>query len=56
MFDTRQMSALINILVQQCNALGLPTLTETEIERSLAVWAKKIEKNEQAESKAVEEE
>lgn len=56
MFDTRQMSALINILVQQCNTLGLPTLTETEIERSLAVWAKKIEKNEQAESKAVEEE
>jgi len=46
-FDTRQMAALIDSLIQDCNALGIPTMTQEEIERSLAVWQKKIEKSEQ---------
>ena len=52
MFDTKQMSTLIDILVQQCNALGIATITQAEIDKSLAVWAKKVEKNEQVDPPA----
>lgn len=40
-FDTKQMSDLISILIQDANALGIPTITQAEIDKSLAVWAKK---------------
>lgn len=40
-FSTQQMSALIDSLIQDCNALGIPTMTQAEIDRSIAVWAKK---------------
>ena len=49
-FDTDQMSALIQNLIQDCNALGIPTMSQEEVNKSLAVWAKKIEKNEQVDS------
>lgn len=45
-FSTQQMAALINSLIQDCNALGIPTISQEEIDRSLAVWQKKIEKRE----------
>lgn len=45
-YTTAQMSELINKLVQECNNLGIPTLTEEEITRSLAYWQKKVEKSE----------
>ena len=45
-FDTAQMSRLIDSLIQDCNALGIPTMTQAEIDRSLAVWAKKVGENE----------
>ena len=43
-FDTHQMAALIDSLIQDCNSLGIPTITQDEIDRSLSVWQKKIEK------------
>jgi len=49
-FSTQQMSALIDSLIQEANELGIPTMTQAEIDRSLAVWAKKVEKNEQVDS------
>ena len=49
-FSTQQMAALIDSLIQDCNALGIPTMSQEEIERSLQVWQKKIEKNEQVDS------
>lgn len=45
-FSTQQMAALISSLIQDCNALGIPTISQEEIDRSLAVWQKKIEKRE----------
>lgn len=45
-FSTQQMAALIDSLIQDCNALGIPTMSQEEIERSLSVWQKKIEKRE----------
>ena len=45
-YDTRQMSELINNLVLLCNDLGIPTMSKDEIERSLAYWQKKVEKRE----------
>lgn len=49
-FNTQQMSALIESLIQDCNALGIPTMSEEEVKRSLAYWhfsKKKVENNEQ---------
>lgn len=45
-FSTQQMAALIDSLIQDCNALGIPTMTQEEIDRSLAVWQRKVEKRE----------
>ena len=45
-FSTAQMSALIDSLIQDCNALGIETITQAEIDKSLAVWAKKAGENE----------
>jgi hypothetical protein len=43
-FDTAQMSTLINILIQQAEALGIPTLSDQEIERMLGNWKKTEER------------
>lgn len=40
-FDTKQMSDLINNLIQDCNEQGIPTMTQDEIDRSLVLWGKK---------------
>lgn len=45
-FSTEQMNALIQSLIQDCNALGIPTMSQEEIDRSLALWGKKVNKNE----------
>lgn len=37
-YDTKQMSALIDLLVQDCKNLGIPTDTPEEIERMKALW------------------
>ena len=37
-YDTKQMSALIDLLVQECKQLGIPTDTPEEIERMKALW------------------
>ena len=40
-YDTRQMHALLQILIQDAEALGIPTITPAEEERMLGKWAKK---------------
>lgn len=45
-FTTSQMSSLISSLIQDCNACGIETMSEDEVQRSLAVWQKKIDKRE----------
>jgi hypothetical protein len=45
-YDTAQMSALLDCLIQEAEALGIPTITPKEEERMLGKWAsKKGEKN-----------
>lgn len=43
-YDTAQMSQLIHNLIQDAEALGIPTLTEAETEQILGKWATKKEK------------
>lgn len=43
-YDVKQMGALIDSLVQDCNSLGIPTMSQEEQDRLLAQWGKKIEK------------
>lgn len=43
-YDTKQMSALIDSLVQDANALGITTMTPEEQEKLILQWGKKIEK------------
>lgn len=43
-FDSKQMSALIDSLVQEAEAQGIPTMNETEKEKLLLQWSKKVEK------------
>lgn len=38
-YDTKQMSSLIDNLVQDCKALGIPTETPEQIEKMKALWA-----------------
>lgn len=40
-YDTAQMSALLDSLIQDAEALGIPTITPKEEERMLGRWAKK---------------
>ena len=42
-YNTKQMSDLIGILIQECNNQGIPTMTEDEIKKTLALWGKKNE-------------
>jgi hypothetical protein len=43
-YDSAQMSALLDSLIQEAEALGIPTITPKEEERMLGKWAKKKEK------------
>lgn len=43
-YDSAQMSALLDSLIQDAEALGIPTITPKEEERMLGKWAKKREK------------
>ena len=40
-YDTRQMSALLESLIQDAEALGIPTITPAEEEKMLSRWARK---------------
>lgn len=40
-YDTRQMSALLDSLIQDAEALGIPTITPKEEEKMLQRWGKK---------------
>lgn len=41
LYDTQQMSTLIQILVQEAEGLGISTLTDNEIEKMLGTWGQK---------------
>ena len=45
-YNSKQMSALIDSLLQDAEALGIPTRSQAELEKSLALWARKREKKE----------
>ena len=51
-YDAAQMSALLDSLIQDAEALGIPTITPKEEERMLGKWARKKEKD--AEAKQVD--
>ena len=40
-YDTKQMAQLIDSLIQDAEALGIPTISEEEAERALGKWDKK---------------
>lgn len=43
-YDTRQMSALLNGLIQDAEALGIPTITPKEEEKMIGRWAARKER------------
>ena len=43
-YDSKQMSDLIDSLIQEANNLGIPTMSPKEEERLLAQWGKKYDK------------
>lgn len=43
-FDSKQMSALIDALIQEAEAQGIPTMSEEEKDKLLRQWGKKIAK------------
>ena len=45
-YDTKRMSRLIDNLVQDCKALGIPTDTPEEIEKIKSLWATAPQKKE----------
>ena len=47
-YDSCQMSQLLDSLIQDAEALGIPTITPKEEERMLGKWARKKEKNAEA--------
>lgn len=44
LYDTQQMSTLINILIQEAEQQGIPTITEAEAEKMLGGWQKAYDK------------
>ena len=44
-FDSKQMSDLISSLVQDAEALGIPTITDEQAEKMIGKWAVKSEVN-----------
>lgn len=45
LYDTQQMSTLINLLIQQAEELGIPTIPDEEAKRLLGNWEKRHEKH-----------
>ena len=45
-FDSAQMAALIDSLMQDAESLGIPTRSQQEIEKSLEIWSRKKAKHE----------
>ena len=45
LYNTAQMSALISILIQEAEGLGIPTITDEQAEKMLGQWGKKHEKH-----------
>lgn len=43
-YDVRQMSALVDSLIQEANCLGIPTMTPDETDKLLIQWGKRTEK------------
>lgn len=43
-YDAEQMSRLIDMLIHDCNAQGIPTITEEQYEELITQWGKKYEK------------
>ena len=43
-YDSKQMSSLIDSLIQDAEALGIPTITDKEAEKMLGKWAVKKER------------
>ena len=39
-YDTKQMAALIDHIVQDCEAVGIPTMTDEQIEEMMRGWRK----------------
>ena len=44
LYDTQQMSTLINILIQEAEQQGIPTISDDEAERLLGGWQKAYDK------------
>ena len=44
LYDTQQMSTLINILIQEAEQQGIPTISDKEAERMLGGWQKAYDK------------
>ena len=44
-YNTKQMSRLINNIVQDCQAAGIETKTPNEIANLISLWGEEIEKN-----------
>lgn len=42
-YDTKQMSLLIDRLVQDCESIGIPTLSDEAVEKMIARWGRKRE-------------
>lgn len=45
LYNTQQMSILINNLIQDAEAIGIPTIPDEEAQRLLGDWSKKHEKH-----------
>ena len=43
-YDTKQMAALINSLIQEANEQGIPTMSPAEQDRLVKQWGKKYER------------
>jgi len=46
-YNTKQMSTLIDQLIQECNQQGIPTMRDEEVDRLLKQWNKKKEKEDE---------
>ena len=40
-YDSAQMSRLLDLIIQDCNAVGIPTATPNEIERLKSMWGER---------------
>ena len=46
-YDSKQMASLIDSLVQDAEAIGIPTITEKERQQLLTMWGRKQEKKQE---------